>query len=262
MSLRMSKWVLAALLFASASLAIASAGLLRGADAKTDAPFPGEHFLPLAPGTYWVYKGTVTSGDATSDPVKEVTENVSITMKVEKVYTKPELTAAVISGYPGDLDWSNGQVDTKPSLLIETSKHEVFLNSLPPDFDYKKLEADAASLEKLMPVENLLFHWPLKEGMKFGDEESVKRDDGMYCWLVLDQHKEKLAGIKGIAPREAEVSMLRFATHPDDMELVVTPGIGILYYRYNHHGTIAGTDVHLTEFHTGQNAFAAPGAKP
>ena len=217
-------------------------------------------FLPLAPGTTWVYAGTVTSADPEADAVQGIETKVSITMKVEKVIRKPELTLAVISGYPGDLDWSNGQVEPKPSLLIETRKHEIFLNSIPPDFDYAKLDKDAAQLDKLMPQDNLLFRWPLKQGMKFGDAESVKRDDDMYCWMVMEHRSKMLGGIKGLPARTAEVFLLRFATNPDDTQLELLPGVGILSYEYHHHGTPADTSVSLVEFHPGGSSPAGGGA--
>jgi len=233
---------------------------LHGASPDAAQGDANQMFLPLTPGTSWVYVGTVTWTDPESDTVQGVTTKASITMKVEKVIQKPELTLAVISGYPGDLDWSNGQVEPKPSLLIETRKHEVFLNSLPPDFDYAKLEKDAAQLDKLLAEDNLVFRWPLKQGMKFGDAESVKRDDGMYCWTVVEQRHKKLDGIKGLPSRTAEVFLLRYTTNPDDTQLELLPGVGILSYEYHHHGTVADTSVSLVEFHPGGPSPAATGA--
>jgi len=219
----------------------------------------GQLFLPLTPGTSWIYEGTVTFSEQEAE--KPVTRNVSITMKVERVYQKPEFTVAVVSGFPGDLDWSNGQVEPKPSLLIETAKHEVFLDPLPPDFDYAKLEKDAASLDKLMSEDNLLFRWPLKKGMKFGDAESVTREDGNYCWVVMEQNSQKLSGIKGIPSNTVEVFLLRYATNPDDTEMELSPGVGILSYEYHHHGTVADTILKLIEFHPGQGASSPSGTK-
>lgn len=217
-------------------------------------------FFPLTPGTSWDYAGTVTWFD--SDTQKPVSENVSITMKVVKVYQKPELTIAVISGFPSDLDWSNGQVEPKPSLLMETKNHEIFLNALPPDFDYSKLDKDAASFDKLLAADNLLFRWPLKQGMKFGDPESVKRDDARYCWFVAEQRTRNLDEIRGLPPRSAEVSLLRYVTNPDDTGYELTPGVGILSYEYHHHGTVADTNLKLVEFHPGVKTSAALGAIP
>ena len=219
-----------------------------------------EQFLPLAPGTWWLYRGTVTWSDQQTE--KDAQANVSLKMTVQKVIQKPEFTIAILSGFPRDLDWATGEVGAMPWLLIETKRHEVFFNSLPPDFDYAKLEKDAASLDKFFSEDNLLFRWPLKQGMKFGDAESLRRDDDHYCWVVATQETKKLGDIKGLPPRSAEVSVLQYITNPDDTEMEISPGIGILSYQYHHHGTVAETSLTLEEFHLAPPPPATPGAKP
>jgi hypothetical protein len=218
-------------------------------------------FFPLTPGTWWLYRGTVTWSDQQTE--KEARADVTLKMTVEKVIQKPEFTIAVLAGFPRDLDWATGEVPAMPWLLIETKRHEVFLNSLPPDFDYAKLEKDAATLDKLLAEDNLLFRWPLKKGMKFGDAESLKREDGEYCWVVADEQRKSLDDIKGLAYLlSGDVFLLRYATNPDDTEIELLPGVGILTYRYHHHGTVAKTSLILVEFHPAQTISITSGAKP
>ena len=217
-------------------------------------------FFPLTPGTWWLYRGTVQWTD--SETNKPAATQATIKMQVERVIQKPEFTIAVISGFPSDLDWSNGQPDPKPSLLIETRRHEVFLDALPPDFDYAKLEKDATSLGKFLSQENLLFRWPLKKGMKFGDPESLQRPDDRYCWVVATQQRKMLMEIKGIAPKPEEIFLLQYVTNPDDMQMELSQGIGIVSYQYHHHGTVADTSLTLVEFHPVQGPPAASGARP
>jgi len=217
-------------------------------------------FFPLTPGTWWLYRGTVQWTE--SETNRPAATHAAIKMQVERVIQTTDFTLAVISGFPADLDWSNGQVDPKPSLLIETRDHEVFLHDLPPDFDYAKLEKDAAALDKFLSQENLLFRWPLKKGMKFGDPESLRRPDDRYCWVVATQQMKILKEIKGITPKPAEIFLLQFVTNPDDEQMELSPGIGILSYQYHHHGTVADTSLTLVEFHPAQPPPVAPGAKP
>lgn len=218
-------------------------------------------FFPLTPGTWWLYRGTVTWSDQQTD--KETRADVTLKMSVEKVIQKPELTIAVLSGFPRDLDWATSEVPAMPWLLVETKRHEVFLNSLPPDFDYAKLEKDGATLDKLLAEDNLLFRWPLKKGMKFGDAESLKREDGEYCWVVADEQRKSLDNIKGLVYLlSGDVFLLRYATNPDDTEIELLPGVGILTYRYHHHGTVAKTSLILVEFHPVQSISITSGAKP
>ena len=217
-------------------------------------------FFPLTPGTWWLYRGTVTWSDQQTE--KDAHADVNLKMTVEKVIQKPEFLIAVLSGFPRDLDWATGEVAAMPWLLIETTRHEVFLNPLPPDFDYAKLDKDAATLEKFLAEDNLLFRWPLKQGMKFGDAESIRRDDGHYCWAVTKQETKKPGDVKGLSSKFAEVFLLQYVTNPDDTEMEISPGIGILKYQYHHHGTVAETDLSLVEFHPAPPPPAAPGARP
>jgi hypothetical protein len=216
-----------------------------------------QQFLPLAAGTWWLYSGTVTWSGQQME--KESHANVTLKMTVERVIQKPEFTIALLSGFPRDLDWATSEVAAMPWLLIETKRHEVFVNSLPPDFDYAKLDKDAAVLERFLAEDNLLFRWPLKKGMKFGDAESLRREDAHYCWVVATQETKKLDEIKGLRSRSAEVFQLQYITNPDDTEMEISPGIGILSYQYHHHGTVAATSLTLVEFHSAQTS---PGPKP
>lgn len=252
----------------SALHAIAGAGLAFGFVVLLTAAFAAanlrsepqsELFFPLTPGTWWMYHGSVTWTDEQTE--KEAQAEVTLKMTVEKVIEKSEMTIAVLSGFPRDLDWATGEVAAMPWLLIETKRHEIFLDPLPPDFDYAKLEKDAAALDKLLAEDNLLFRWPLKQGMKFGDAESLRREDALYCWVVASLETRKLAETKGLPAKSAEVSTLRYVTNPDDTEMEISPGIGILSYQYHHHGTVADTSLTLVEFHSGQPLPAKPGAK-
>lgn len=228
---------------------------------KSNQESQSELFFPLTPGTWWLYRGSVTWSDQQTE--KDAAQsNVSLKMTVQKVIQKPEFTIAILSGFPRDLDWATGEVGAMPWLLIETKRHEIFLNSLPPDFDYAKLDKDAAALDKFLSEDNLLFRWPLKQGMKFGDSESLRRDDAHYCWVVATQGTKKLGDIKGLPARSAEVSVLQYITNPDDTEMEISPGVGILSYQYHHHGTVAETSLALEEFHLAPPPPATPGAKP
>src|SRR6266849_3044597 len=229
--------------------------------ATTPTPEPQlDLFFPLTPGTWWLYGGTVSWTDTQTE--KQSQANVTLKMTIQKVIQKPEFTIAVLSGFPRDLDWATGEVGAMPWLLIETKRHEIFLNSLPPDFDYAKLEKGAVSLDKFLSEDNLLFRWPLKKGMKFGDTESVRRDDDHYCWVVVSHETKKPGEIKALPSQSAEVFLLQYITNPDDTEMEISPGIGILSYQYHHHGTVAETSLILVEFHPALEIPLTSGAKP
>lgn len=216
-------------------------------------------YFPLFPGTTWVYRGRVTWFNV--EKAQNESSEVTLTTKVERVIHRPGVTFAVLSGFPADLDWSGGEAEGKPFLLAETDKHEVFLDPVPPDFDYSKLEKDSTSLKPFLAEDNLFFRWPLRKGMKFGDPEQFKREDNEYCWFVAEHALKELGGIQGLPARRAEVSVLRFVTNPDDTRVELAPGVGVLRYEYHHHGSTADTSVRLAEFHPGPTAEASGTAR-
>ncbi len=217
------------------------------------------HFMPLTPGTYWVYKGTVRWYDF--ERRKPTTKPVSIKMTVERVIHEPDFTAAILSGSPWDLDWSEGEWSPQHTLLIETRSHQVFLEVLESDVDPTRLESDSTSFQKYMTEDNLIFQWPLKKGQKFCDAESKQRPDDRYCWVIATQSQKNLEAVKGIRAQSRRVFLLQYDTNPEDTQMELSPGIGIVSYQYHHHGSIADTRMSLVEFHLAASASAKNGAK-
>jgi hypothetical protein len=216
-------------------------------------------FLPANPGTYWVYKGTVGWYDDAND--KPGSAEVTWKMSVERVIRKPGIVAAVVSGFPADLDWSGGTTGPKPWLFLEDGKHQVYYENLGPTYDLSKLTGDEHVFDKFMVDDNLFFQLPLSKGEKFCDEEAKKREDGMYCWVVAETGRRKLTSVKGAPEEEQTVFTLQYRTLPDDTSIEVVLGIGVLSYRYHHHGTVADTELQLVEFHPASESASTRGPK-
>ena len=81
MNSQSSKWLLALVLFGAGNLVVVALGFSQNSATQATKPSSDETFLPLEPGTYWVYAGTVTWADTESDSVQEVTTKVSITTR-------------------------------------------------------------------------------------------------------------------------------------------------------------------------------------
>jgi hypothetical protein len=216
-------------------------------------------FFPFKAGAYWVYEGTVSWFDTEKEDA--VTEKVSWRMTVDKVIRKEGVVAAIVTGFPEDLDWSTGSAEPRPWLFLEDSKHQVHYIDMGPNFDLSKYEKGDASFDKFLVDDTLLFQWPLKKGAKFCDEEGKNRDDMMYCWFVSDAKKKKLETVNGAPAREVEVFELRYVSNPDDTTMEFVPNIGMISYRYHHHGTVADTELQLVEFHPADDV-EKQGAKP
>ena len=224
-----------------------------------DTAAPAE-FFPMKVGTYWVYEGTVSY----QDPEKEepTTEKVSWRMTVDKIMHREGLVATVVTGFPADLDWSAGSAQPKQWLILEDAKRQVHYVDLGPGFDLVKYEKGNESFDKFLVEDTLLFEWPLKPGAKFCDAESKKRDDSMYCWYVAREEKRKLSNVNGVSAEERSVFELRNVTNPDDTTMELVAGIGIVSYKYHHHGTVADTELQLVEFHPASDNANDRGTKP
>lgn len=88
--------------------------------------------------------------------------------------------------------------------------------------------------EKLLSKEEgLRYGFPLKVGMKWGEDPECPRDDNMYCWYV-----EKMEDVTVPAATFKNCFKIVYYTCPDDSAEWYYPGVGIVKYEYRHHGTI------------------------
>jgi hypothetical protein len=217
-------------------------------------------FFPMTPGTYWVYKGTVRWYDFETD--KPVSGDVTWKMTIERVIRKPGVVAAVVIGFPADLDWSAGTTEPKPWLILEDEKHHLFYENLGPDFDLSKFNNGDHVFDKFMVDETFFFQWPLHKGAKFCDDEAKKRDDEMYCWIVTEATRKKLPSVTGAPPDDQPIFQFTYRSLPDDTTMELVPGIGLLSYEYHHHGSVADTELQLVEFHPVPESSDVQGPKP
>lgn len=229
------------------ALGVAFSGFAAGAGG-------GAEEFPLAEGAYWIYRGVVRlAGEG--DNVTET--NVSWRMEVTKVIQREGLTAAVVRGFPGELNWSDGEKKPGESLVIVSDEGKFYhigedAGENAAAAGLRRLENPHDKLQDLLQGDDLFLDLPLREGKKFCDEEGMARDDGMYCWVVIAEGPATLANVRGVGAEKRTAFTVRYATNPDDTEFDFVPGVGITAYGYHHHGTVADTDLQLVEFHAGE----------
>jgi hypothetical protein len=217
-------------------------------------------FFPMKVGTYWMYEGTVRWYDFEKD--QPTTEKVTWRMSVDKVIRKGGVVAAVIAGFPADLDWSGGAAEPKQWLFLEDEHHRVHYVDLGPTFDLSTYEKGNQSFDKFLVADTLLFEWPLKKGAKFCNVEDKKKEDLMYCWVVAGEDKRKLDTVKGAPAETLDVFELKYVSNPDDTRMELVSGIGLVSYQYHHHGSVADTELQLVEFHPAAESTGEQGTKP
>lgn len=215
------------------------------------------HFFPLSQGTYWVYQGKVAWFDQAKR--KSAESKVTLKMSVGRVFQKEGILFAEIEGYPANLNFTTGEANPSHWILTETPKHEVFLRELDPNARLPLTESAGSAFDSFMAEDDLLLEWPMARGKKYCDAESARREDEMYCWVVESEGKKNLAAAAGPSATDAAVFTISYRTNPDDTEIELSPGIGIVAYHYYHHGTTAETNVKLTGFHPVSGKSASPG---
>lgn len=209
--------------------------------------------FPMSVGTSWTYRGIVRW---THDINKVSETRVEWKMEVRRLIHHGEYTGAVVSGFPSDLDWSDGIVNPIDSLLVRLGQEKFYLI---PDERFAEsvqmLQNPEGPLKGLLSEDDLFLQLPLARGNKFCDAEAIARPDSRYCGVVDSSKSISLEKVVG-APKGLLTSYrIRFVTNPDDIDLDFVPGVGLVRYEYHHHGTVADTELKLTAFRP------APGPK-
>lgn len=210
--------------------------------------------FPLSPGTFWIYHGLVRSWTEGSS-VGKVTD-VTWKMTVVRVVERDGITAAIVSGFPSDLDWTEGQATPQRSMLVGTVDSKFYFDS-PWDTGLVNglIDAPKYPLDELARPDEWILQLPLTAGERFGcDRAAADRKDGKYCWVVGPAAPAELSRVKGVAPGKRQEYEIDYNSVADDTEIEFVPGIGITGYEYHHHGEIAETELHLVEFHSGDSA--------
>jgi hypothetical protein len=211
------------------------------ASEKTDDSFP------TSEGTYWIYRGIVRWSHENAEQVSET--KVEWKTQIRRSIRHGEYSATVVSGFPSDLNWSNGKPQPADSLLIRFRGDKFYLvSSERVEADLRRLENPQDSLDGILDDDDLFLQLPLTKGKKFCDPENMAREDGGYCWTVESASSLPL-NFKGIPSGPHTSYKLRYFTNPDDIEFDFVPGVGIVSYGYHHHGTVADTELKLSEFH-------------
>jgi hypothetical protein len=228
------------------ALAVLGGGLVASARVDDD---PRQGF-PLIPGTEWVYRGFVRSYDQDSSTGK-VTP-ITWTMAVVHEFERGGVSAAVVKGFPADLDWSDGHTEPQLSILIGTSDGKFYVNKLTDaGVTVDQIEDVKYSFANLVRDDDGFLQLPLEQGKRFFcDQGAENRQDSEYCWVTGAPHPVELNHVTGIAPGVRTGYEVEFATNPDDTEFEFVDGVGITSYQYHHHGTIAETELRLIEFHS------------
>ena len=206
------------------------------------------HPFPMTPGTSWVYQGEVHWQDQNNTPHEA---QVSWRTEVRNFVDHPAANARVASiyGYPSDLDWTDGKPDIEYRPLVESSGRFYLLSAETLPATLKRLDDPADNLSGLLSADDLVLEWPLGQNWRFCDPKGIVRTDQLYCWFVENIAPSTLGKMPGVKNVPRDEYKLSYKTNPDQVSVSFVPDIGITHYEYHHHGSIADTNLTLTEFH-------------
>jgi len=201
--------------------------------------------FPMEKGTTWVYEGTVKWTLENSNQVE--TKQIRWTTEITESFKYPEIRVAVLRGFPSDLAWYEEGKAPGTSLLIESDNCFYYLQAKSEQEALRLARGLSSITDDLPQGAELLLDLPLRVGKRY--DQFGERDDNMYCWYV-ESKSLTIPHIEGINMQEAITSYrLIYRSNPDHEIMDFVPGLGIVRYIYEHHGTVAFADVRLKEFH-------------
>jgi hypothetical protein len=206
--------------------------------------------FPLSPGTYWVYQGVVRWNPAKAPVAQE--RMVQWKMTVERVIRRNDLVAAVVSGFPAQLNGSQGDRKPAPALIVEQAGakyYRIGAEAFPQAL--ARLQDPNDSLDGLVTDDQIFLALPLARGKKFCNASGMIRTDQYYCWVTGKPEPADIRGVKGAPPGAHTAFPIQFLSGSENTMFDFVPGIGITRYTYQRHGTTADTELELVEFHPG-----------
>lgn len=191
--------------------------------------------FPLATGNRWQYAG------------KHNGEPVILYMRIVRLLKKENMTYAVISGYPEDVLGGTDWEASSWGLLSAGGRYFYRIRGPGCDSLLKAFSGKGNVAGDLVSGREMFLVSPLDTGKFFGEAAQLSRNDGNYCWRVTEREAfegSSIAGLKLSGPLDRFTLVYRSTA--DEVIMDVVPGIGIVRYRYSHHGTPDELDLRLT----------------
>lgn len=207
--------------------------------------------FPTAKGTLWVYSARVKWDKDAHNPAGSKT--IRWTVTIADSVQKDDIAAVLLKGGPWDLAWYEPKVQPQEHLIVRLNSTYYLLHDEAAE-TLADIKAGKTSDLKDRLADDIWFQVPMEIADNFCPPEAEERAP-MGCWSVekiTTTHSLKVPGIK-TAPEETEY-LLTLMTNPDTEMVTLVPGVGILSWWYQHHGTVAEASVKLVE-------YRAPGAR-
>ncbi len=201
--------------------------------------------FPMAKGTAWVYSARV-KWDADDSRVAGA-KTIRWTVTIADSFQKDNIAAVLLKGGPWDLAWYEPNVKPQEHLIVRLDSTYYLLHDEAAE-TLADIKAGKTSDLKDRLADDIWFQVPMEIADTYCSPEAEERAP-MGCWSVekiTTTHSLKVPGFRG-AP-EATEYLLTFMTNPDTEMLTLVPGLGIVSWWYQHHGTVAEASLKLVEY--------------
>ncbi len=215
--------------------------------------------FPMNKGASWVYSARVKWSKGGTDVGG--TKTLRWTVTIADAVQKDDIAAALLKGGPWDLAWYDPNVKPQEHLVVRIGSTYYLLHD-DAAATLADIKAGKTGDLKERLADDIWFQVPMEISDSYCSPEAEEQAP-MGCWSVekiTTTHSLKVTGVK--ASPEATEFLLTFMTNPDTEMVTLVPGVGILSWWYQHHGTVAETSLKLLEYRAGgAPAARKPGAR-
>lgn len=197
---------------------------------------------PLAAGAYWVYQGTVTSGEVGN----VVDETVKWRVEVIEEISRPPVTGYRMRGSLDDLTFYSSETQPSEYAILQVGSSRFYTATTET---YNRLNSEQDLLIGLVQEPDLFLELPLVAGNRFCEAEQITRADGSYCWMVGKAEKLTLNTPAG---ENVWAYPLYYLTNPDQTAVTFAPGVGVVAFAYHHTGSVSNVQMELVEYSLGE----------
>lgn len=192
--------------------------------------------FPLKEGNSWNYQGKYNEWE------------VKLQIKVLLVKKEGNLAFALMKGFCTDPLEGEEWESSVWALLVVGNEYYYKVSGSRID-SINKCLLNNESVHSGLVTDADLFMVALSDtGRIFGEAAQLTRNDGNYYWKVSEKHAYEPSSIKSLNIKGTfDRFTLTFKAIDSDVTMDIVPGIGIVRYRYCHHGTPEELDMKLSD---------------
>ncbi|MGH9524599.1 MAG: hypothetical protein ACRD3E_18920 [Terriglobales bacterium] len=221
-------------------------------------PTSAQQMFPMSKGATWTYSARVKWDKNGAQPGGVRT--LTWTSTIVDSYSKDDLSMALLHGGPWDLAFYSPGKKPSDYAIVRDGDTYYFIPS-GAQLIFNEIKAGKTTDLASSLAGDIWFRVPMEISDDFcapGMEENAPFN----CWSVEKITQTHSLRIPGFRLKSATEYFLALLTNPDTTTMTLVPGLGIVTWEYEHHGTISEAAVKLVSLHAGTPAPRVVRRKP